>query len=67
LNCALHRGKKEINHENREDNRDNFVLPFRADRNVSKEVNIYFEMAHVRGLLPMANKKQAMTMEAKRY
>ena len=66
LNCALHRGKKEIDHEDREDNRDCFVLPFRAESNVSGKSPL-LEVTHDRGLFPMENKKQAMTMEAKRY
>lgn len=66
LNCALHRGEKEIDHEDRENNRDHFVLPFRAARNVSGSYR-YFKIAHDRGLFPMENKKQAMTREAKRY
>jgi len=66
LDCALHRSKKEIDHEQREDNCDGFVLPFRAKRNV-REGYRYSEGAHDRGLLPMENRKEAMTMEAKRY
>jgi len=67
LNCTLHRSIKEVDHENCEDNRNCLVFPFRPKPSVSQKVTIYSEITYDRGLLPMANRKQAMTMEAKRY
>jgi hypothetical protein len=67
LNCTLYRSKKKVAHEKCEDNRNCLVLPFRPKRGVGQKVTVYSGRAHDRGLLPMANRKQAMTMEAKRY
>jgi hypothetical protein len=67
LNCTLNRSIKEVDHKQCEDNCNCLVLPFCPKRSVSQKVTICSEIPHDRGLLPMANRKQAMTMEAKRY
>ena len=65
---ALYCGKKEIDHEDCEDDSNRLVLPFRPGRRVSeKAIFVGRDGAYDRGLLPMEKRKEAMTMEAKRY
>jgi hypothetical protein len=66
--CALYSGKKEIDHEECEDDSNRLVLPFRPSRRVSEKTTFMErDGAYDRGLLPMEKRKEAMTMEAKRY
>jgi hypothetical protein len=58
LNRALYRGKKEIDHEDCEDNGGRLVLPFCPDRNVSEKIT-YFEMQNSRSWLVTHGEEEA--------
>ena len=65
---ALYRGKKKVDHEDCEDDSNRLVLPFSPGRRVNKKtIFVGRDGAYDRGLLPMEKRKEAMTMEAKRY
>ena len=68
LDRALYRSKKKIDHKNCEDDGNRLVLPFRTSYGVSQIVTfIGRERTHDRGLLSIEKRKQAMTMEARKY
>lgn len=68
LDRALYRGKKKIDHKDCEDDSNRLVLPFRPSHGMSEKATFMEgDRAYDRGLLPMEKRKQAMTMDARRY
>ena len=64
---ALYRGKKKIDHKDCEDDGNRLILPFRPGHNMSETATSEICRTYDRGLLPMEKRKEAMTMEARKY